>query len=146
MDLIEGVQVTPLKIIPNTKGNILHALKAGDPSFAGFGEAYFSMILAGEIKGWKRHTRMTLNLVVPSGKIRFVLYDERAESKTKNTFWEITIGPHQYKRLTVPPMVWMGFQGADAATSLLLNIASIEHDPSEAEAKAIEEINFVWTV
>ena len=30
-------------------------MKAVDPGYAGFGEAYFSMVDRGAVKGWKRH-------------------------------------------------------------------------------------------
>ena len=54
MDYIEGVKVADLKIIHNQKGDIFHALKKSDKSFVTFGEAYFSNINRGEIKGWKK--------------------------------------------------------------------------------------------
>ena len=64
---VDGVLVTPLKKINNSKGDILHALKKSDPDFSNFGEAYFSIIKKGEIKGWNRHKKMTINLIVPVG-------------------------------------------------------------------------------
>ena len=37
-----------------------------------FGEAYFSKIKFNKIKAWKYHSKMTLNLAVPHGKVKFV--------------------------------------------------------------------------
>ena len=74
---IEGVFLTPLKKIPHPKGDILHGVKKSDHGFIGFGEAYFTKVIFGEIKGWNMHKKMTLNLAVPVGKILFVLYDDR---------------------------------------------------------------------
>ena len=79
---LEGVVLTPLKIIHVENGNIFHALRVSDMGFQGFGEAYFSQIHGGVIKPWKRHLRMTLNLVVIEGVIRFVVHDDRMHSKT----------------------------------------------------------------
>jgi len=45
--------------------------------------------------------------------------------------------------LTIPPMIWMGFQGIESE-SILLNIANIEHDPDEVDKKNLEQINFNW--
>ena len=140
--MIEGLIVTPLNHIEVDGGDVLHAMKVDDAGACGFGEAYFSEISSGSIKAWKRHTMMTLNLVVPIGAIKFVIMDDRNENKI--FFEEITLSRDHYCRLTVPPMVWMGFQGADASTSLLLNIASIKHDPCEADKKAISEIKYEW--
>ena len=73
--ILDGVTLTPLKKIGHPKGDIFHAMKASDEGFSGFGEAYFSTINKFEIKGWKKHTKMILNLVVPIGEIKFVVYD-----------------------------------------------------------------------
>ena len=141
--MIDGVFITPLNIIKTQGGNVMHAIKASDDGYSGFGEAYFSQINKGSVKAWKRHKIMTLNLVVPVGKIRFVLFDDRIVSDVQ--FQEITISNDNYCRLTVPPMVWMGFQGFSDNGSLLLNVADIEHDPHEVDRKYINQINFNWS-
>jgi dTDP-4-dehydrorhamnose 3,5-epimerase len=120
----------------------MHAMKEVDMGFSGFGEAYFSEINFKAIKAWKRHQEMTLNLIVPVGEIRFVLFDDR--NKAGSQFQEIVISRDNYCRLTVPPMVWMGFQGLSSSDSTLLNIASIVHDPNEVDKRSINEIDFDW--
>ena len=135
--------ITPLDIIKVNKGDVMHAMKSHDPGFSGFGEAYFSMVSYNAIKAWKRHHEMTLNLVVPVGKIRFVLFDDRKASNTQ--FQEVIISKDNYCRLTVPPMVWIGFQGLSDNGSMLLNIADIEHNPHEVDKKNIEQIEFNWS-
>jgi dTDP-4-dehydrorhamnose 3,5-epimerase len=141
---IEGVIVTPLKIVPNPKGNILHALKRSDPGYKAFGEAYFSTVHYGEIKGWKKHSRMLLNVLVPVGEIKFVLYDDRPGSVTKGNYREERLSLSNYNRLTIPPAIWMGFQGLGAGLNLLLNIADIEHDPRESESADLNSIRYDW--
>ena len=136
---IEGIIITPLKQIFHPQGNVFHAMKCSDAGFAGFGEAYFSTIAKGEIKAWKKHTEMTLNLVVPVGKIRFVAYDDRENSATKDIFNEFVLSVENYVRLTVPPYIWLAFQGIDEK-NLLLNVANLEHNPNEVERKNLEEI------
>ena len=76
---------------------------------------------------------MTLNLVVPQGAILFVLFDGREGSETYGEIMEVELSQKNYQRLTVPPGIWMAFSGRSEGTNLLLNIASIQHDPSEAE-------------
>ena len=100
MDSLEGVVLSSLKVISNEKGNIFHALKSSEKSFNTFGEAYFSEITHNSTKGWKKHTRMTMNLVIISGTVRFVLFDDRKFSNTSLKFWEVEIGEKNYKRLT----------------------------------------------
>jgi dTDP-4-dehydrorhamnose 3,5-epimerase len=134
MGAINGVTITPLRIIPGDSGDVMHALKQQEISFRGFGEAYFSTVRKQAVKGWKRHQRMILNLIVPVGAIRFVLYDDRAGSETFKVFQETVLSRENYQRLTVPPGVWMAFQGVSDEVNMLLNIASIPHDPMEAES------------
>lgn len=144
--MIEGVILTPLKIIPGDSGDVLHAIKRTESSFCGFGEAYFSTIKKGAVKAWKRHHEMTLNLVVPCGEIKFVLYDERSHSSTYGEFFEVTLSRHNYQRLTVPPMIWMGFKGLEKGLNMLLDVSDIPHDPDEIDRIDAynNHINYVW--
>lgn len=139
---IDGIVLTPLKIIPGDKGSVLHALKSEEHSFVSFGEAYFSTIDFNQVKGWKKHHQMILNIVVPVGKIKFVVYDDRAESVTKHSFFEVILSPQNYSRLTVQPGLWMAFKGMEEGTNMLLNIASIPHNPQEAENIPLQNINY----
>ena len=141
---VEGIILTPLKIVSVEEGDIFHGMKSLDKGYKGFGEAYFSTINSGDIKAWKRHIKMTLNLVVPSGKVKFVLYDDRQKSKTYGNYSEVIISGDNYCRLTVPPMLWLGFQGLYNKTSIILNIANIEHSPEEVEKKEIDQIFYNW--
>ena len=135
---MDGVTLTPLKKINNPKGDIYHALKKSDDGFNGFGEAYFSTINQNDIKGWKKHTKMILNLVVPVGEIKFVIYNEFTKE-----FFNVTLSQNNYQRLTVNPNLWMAFKGL-SPNSMLLNLASIEHDPLESVNKEIKEISYEW--
>lgn len=135
---MDGVVLTPLKQIHNPKGDIFHAMKKSDTQFDGFGEAYFSTINKDEIKGWKKHTNMILNLVVPIGEIKFVIYN----NVTKEYF-SIVLSPSNYYRLTVTAGLWMAFQGIEKK-SMLLNIANLEHHPKEAVNIKLDEIEYEW--
>jgi len=130
--------LTPLKQIFHSKGDIFHAMKKSDNGFEGFGEAYFSTIHKDDIKGWKKHTQMTLNLVVIVGEIEFVVYDDKSEA-----FFSVKLSSENYQRLTVKPNLWVAFRGVDD-NNTLLNLASIEHDPSEAENLELESIVYEW--
>ncbi|MDO8455094.1 MAG: WxcM-like domain-containing protein [Sulfurimonas sp.] len=135
---MDGVILTPLKQIHNPKGDVFHAMKKSDNGFDGFGEAYFSTVNKDDIKGWKKHTKMTLNLVVAIGEIEFVVYDD-----VINQFFNVRLSQNNYQRLTVAKGLWVAFRGI-GENSMLLNLASMEHDPSEAKSIAIDEIKYEW--
>jgi dTDP-4-dehydrorhamnose 3,5-epimerase len=135
---MDGVILTPLKQIHHTKGDVFHAMKKSDDGFDGFGEAYFSTVNQDDVKGWKKHTKMTLNLVVPVGEIEFVVYDENSKE-----FFSVKLSKNNYQRLTVKPNLWMAFRGV-GEYNMLLNLASIEHNPSEAVNKELSDIPYEW--
>lgn len=141
VDLFYGIELTPLKIIEGEKGNVMHALKCTDINFESFGESYFSTVLFNDVKGWKKHKIMVSNLIVPVGAIKFVFYDDRKGSSTYGYFCEVVLSVSNYKRLTVQPGIWMAFQGASKDLNLLMNIASIPHDPSESIFEPISSNN-----
>ncbi len=136
---LSRIRITSLKRISVDGGDVLHAIKRTDEEFVGFGEAYFSMVEAGAVKAWKLHRQMTLNLVVPIGEVRFVFFSDSGKARR-----EESIGVSNYCRLTVPPGIWFGFQGLAEHSSLILNVASIPHDPDEVERKSQEEIEYAW--
>lgn len=139
--MIDDVLLTPLKRVFHPSGAILHAMKASSPGFTGFGEAYFSTIHKDLIKGWKRHNRLTLNLVVPVGSIRFVICDDRGAKKDTPEFFDVIIDKDNYVRLTIPPAVWVCFKGLQDA-NLLMNIIAEEHDPLESDNIELQQISY----
>ncbi len=132
-----SVTLTKLRRISTPKGDVLHCLKSTDSGFVGFGEAYFSMVLPNDTKGWKRHNRMTLNLAVVVGAVRFLVRDS---SPPHAQILDVVLSPDEealYQRLTVPPGYWVAFRGVSSRESMLVNIASIPHDPTEADTVAL---------
>ena len=139
---LADILVTPLRQIEAAGGDVMHGMKQSDVGYTGFGEAYFSWVSAGAIKAWKRHTQMTMNVVVPVGQVRFVFRCVNADGIEEFRIEEI--GVDCYTRITVPPGIWFGFQGLHTPQSLLLNIANIPHDPNEVERLALTDINYDW--
>ena len=142
---IEGIVLTDLKMINHPQGDIYHAMKKSDKGFEGFGEAYFSTINKNEIKGWKKHLKMTMNIIVPVGEVTFVLFDDRENSNSVNNFFSVKLSPTNYNRLTVPPGIWHAFKGHNHDLNLILDIADIEHQPDEIIRIELDEISFNWS-
>jgi dTDP-4-dehydrorhamnose 3,5-epimerase len=127
-EIMKGeVFITQLKRIYHPKGDVFHAIKKSDLGFNGFGEAYFTAILHGETKGWKRHSQMCLNLIVPVGMVRFYIYNE-----LDNTTLSYDLGFDNYARLSIASGNWVAFHGLGSDLNLILNVASMEHDQNES--------------
>ena len=137
--ILEKIKITPLKITQIASGNVMKALQKNELKKWSFGEAYFSKIKYNRIKAWKYHLKMTLNLVVPYGQVKFVFY-----SKKTGAFKVIKVGKNNYSRLTVPPKIWFGFKGMSKPESIILNITNVGHNPKEILRCKKNDINFNW--
>ena len=137
-----GVTLTPLKQIETVGGAVYHGLRAGDDGFAGYGEAYFSTVDKGAIKGWKLHRRMVMNLIVPVG---FVVHDERSGPPGEYAVYDLSSRPEAYARLTVGASLWMAFTGLEEGMNMILNLASIIHDPEEADRRDVNLSTWRWS-
>lgn len=131
--MIEGVKVVPKRQIIDERGAIFHFLRRDDEEFQEFGEVYFSWVYPGVIKGWHRHKKMTLNYVVPIGRIKMVLFDDRPRSPTAGEVQELFLGEGNYQLVQVPPMIWNGFKGIGNQPTMVANCATIPHSPDEIE-------------
>lgn len=141
--MIKGVKLCPLRQIVNPKGDLWHVYKSSDDGFCGFGEVYLTQVNYGEIKGWKKHMRHVLNIVVVSGRIKFVIYDDREDSTTHGMYEEYVLSPNDnYMRLVVPPGVWMAFCGLDNTMNMLLDLIPELHDPQESLNKDITNFRY----
>ena len=138
-NLLSKIKITSLKIIKSSKGDVLRVLKKRDLKNWNFNEAYFSKVKFGKVKAWKFHLKMTLNLVVPFGRVKFVFYSEQGKR-----FRVIEIGDKKYSRLTVPPKIWFGFKGVSKKENIILNLTNIEHNPREILRRDKNKIKFNW--
>ena len=146
--MIDGVIRKQLRIIPDDRGAIMHMLRKDWPEFAGFGEIYFSCIEPGAIKAWRQHTRMTMQLAVPAGAVKFVMFDARPESPSKGVVQSellSTDSPDSYSLLVIPPGIWNGFQCVSSSPSIVANCASLPHDPDEALSLAVNDPSIPYT-
>ena len=140
--MLANVYVTSLSKIKVVEGDVYHVIKQSSDGFTGFGEAYFSGIDYQKVKGWRKHHQMTLNLVVPLGKVRFTIYDDNKNSKTFGKFKSFILSLDNYSRLTIPPGLWLAFEGLAKPGSLVLNIADIEHCPDESVKRDLSDIPY----
>jgi dTDP-4-dehydrorhamnose 3,5-epimerase len=144
---IEGVTLTALREIPDDRGAVLHMLRCDSPDFTRFGECYFSEVLPGKVKAWKRHRLQTQNFAVPIGRIRVVIYDDRDFSATRGTLQVVELGlPDDYCRLRIPPGLWYGFACVGMTVALLANCADLPHEPGEAETRSVDDptVPYPW--
>ena len=132
--MIEGVVVTQLSQIVDERGAVLHHMRNDAPEFTTFGECYFSEMVPGAVKAWKRHREQTQNLAVPVGRVRFVVFDDRPGSITQGELLVIELGrPDDYYRLRIPKGLWYGFTCLSKFPAMVANCADRPHELKDAE-------------
>ena len=136
--MLDKIKITDLNIINLKDGDLYHGIRENDECFDKFGEIYFSTVNKNLIKGWKMHKKMTMNLIVPNGEIRFNFIDSLDIDKR----YEINLSLKNYKRITVQPGVIFGFKGL-SDRNILVNISNMIHDDNEVMNYNIEEYIFI---
>ena len=142
--MLEGILINNLKIINTKNGFVYHGLKKNDLGFDSFGEIYFSIIKKNAVNGWKLHTKMTMNLLVPYGKVVFCFIDLRKHSSTFKKEYFVELSQKPYKRITVPPNIWFGFKGLGKKKNIIANVSNIIHDKDEVIQKDLKEFKINW--
>jgi dTDP-4-dehydrorhamnose 3,5-epimerase len=144
--LIEGLQIVPLRRIPDERGTVFHMLRRTDPHFREFGEIYFSSIYRGAVKGWHRHADMTLNYACIWGRVKLVILDDREGSPSRGLVEEVFLGPDNHSLVVIPPGLWNGFKGM-ADVSVMANCCTHEHDPSRSERvdPYVNDLGYDWS-
>lgn len=136
--MIDGLRRIPLTVRVDQRGAVLPMLRADQPHFERFGEIYFSLVRAGQVKGWNLHKRITCNLAVVSGCVRFLFIDAR-NGTDSSTLTEHRLSRDDYALLIVPPGIWISFGALGSADGLVANCATEPHDPAEVERRDIDD-------
>lgn len=109
--MIEGVSVTPLKIIPDERGCVRHFIRSTDPDFEKFGETYITEVYRGVIKAWHGYPTKRMHYTVIRGMVKLALQDTRTQSETYMQTDTLFVGEQNYVRVTIPFGVFNGFKG-----------------------------------
>ena len=138
---MEQIQIIKKKVIKNLKGDIVHILRKDDINYKSFGELYLSKIRKNKIKGWNYHKKMTMNLFVIKGKVKFIFFDQRKKSIYYNKYKSFKVSDKLFSIIKVPPKIWFSFVGL-SNVSYILNTSNIIHDPNEHIKKPINHFNY----
>tara|TARA_B110000977_G_scaffold192597_2_gene266332 strand:- start:735 stop:1178 length:444 start_codon:yes stop_codon:yes gene_type:complete len=139
---IKGIKITPLKIIKDHRGSVMHMIRNDNEVFEEFGEIYFSTIFENKVKAWHLHKEATLNYACVFGKVKLVLFDERKTSKTYGEYQELFLSLDNYSLITIPPNIWNGFKGMNKESSIIANCLNLPHNEKEMVRLEIDDMRF----
>jgi dTDP-4-dehydrorhamnose 3,5-epimerase len=140
---IKGVQIKPLKFIPDERGFLMEMLRDDDPIFKGFGQIYVTGVKKGVAKGWHYHKKQTDTFVCIEGKALVPLVDFRKDSPTYKVAQDFVIeAPPDAKEpllLQIPPFVLHGFTPYKCDFAKIINIPSLHYIYGEPD-----EFRYPW--
>ena len=134
-------KLNSLKIIKNNKGNLKKIINFNSKYFYGFEELYISSIKYDEIKAWKIHSKMTCNLIVIRGKVKFVFAIKKG---SKYFFKAFTLSEKKNEILTIYPNTIFGFQGKSNENSQIMNFSNLMHNKKEDKIFNLEDFDYSW--
>lgn len=133
MNLIEGVKIKKLRVVPDERGRLMEMLRCDDDLFIKFGQAYITTAYPGVVKGWHYHKKQVDNFVVVRGMMKVVLYDSREGSPTKGEVNEFFMGIHNSILLQIPAYVYHGFKCISEEESIIVNFPTEPYNYNEPD-------------
>jgi len=133
LNLIDGVKIKKLRVIPDERGRLMEMLRCDDDLFIKFGQAYITTAYPGVVKGWHYHKKQTDNFAVVKGMMKVVLYDSREGSPTKGEVNEFFMGVHNPMLLQIPTYVYHGFKCISEEEAMVVNCPTEPYNYSEPD-------------
>ncbi|RJP80207.1 MAG: dTDP-4-dehydrorhamnose 3,5-epimerase [Candidatus Zixiibacteriota bacterium] len=149
-ELIEGVAVKDLKIIPDERGRLMEILRSDDPLFVKFGQVYMTTNYPGVVKAWHYHKQQVDHVACVKGMIKLVMFDDREGSPTRGILNEFFLGEHNPKLVRIPSGVWHGWKGVSETEALIVNTTTELYDPANPDEYRLpfdtDKIPYDWAI
>ncbi len=131
--MIDGVIIKNLRLIPDERGRLMEILRTDDKEFSKFGQVYVTTAYPGVVKAWHYHKLQDDNMTVLKGMAKIVLYDDRKASPTKGVINEFFVGDHNHILIHIPKLIWHGFKCMSEQETMIVNIVTKCYDYEEPD-------------
>ncbi|MES2819156.1 MAG: dTDP-4-dehydrorhamnose 3,5-epimerase family protein [Pseudomonadota bacterium] len=128
--LIHGVVVRPVITQIDERGEIaeMYSKAWGIESGAALEHVYMSMIRPGKVKGWVYHKEQSDRMFSLSGFVKYVLWDNRADSPTFGLINEIHLSERNRGLLLIPPYVVHAVQNIGIVDAIFINMPTVPYN------------------
>lgn len=131
--LIEGVVIKNVSVIPDERGRLGEILRSDDFNFRKFGQVYFTTTYPDVVKGWHYHAKQWDNVTCIKGCIKLVLYDARKDFATFGCVNQFYLGEHRPLLVTIPPGVFHGWMCVSDQEAYIINVPTEVYDYTEPD-------------
>lgn len=139
--MIHDVTIESLQINADERGQLTEIWRSDWDFYAGDDQpamSYVSETHPGIIRAWHRHNRGQIDhFVVPRGKAKVAIYDEREDSPTEGELDTYIIGEGNMKAIRVPGDCWHGFKAVGDERALLVNFPTKLYDYEDPDEERL---------
>jgi dTDP-4-dehydrorhamnose 3,5-epimerase len=132
--LIDGVRVRYAITHPDDRGSLCEIF---NPIWGIHEEplvyVYTATIRPNKIKGWVVHRKQDDRLFVSHGTLRFVLFDDRADSPTHKAVNEIYIGEQNRALIIIPRGVYHALHNVGLTDAVFINMPTRAYDHADPD-------------
>lgn len=150
--MIRGVELTELESNVDERGELTEIWREDWEFYDGEDQpvmSYFSVSYPGVIRAWHRHRRDQIDhFVVPHGRVKIGIYDDREGSSTRGELDTYVIGEGSMQALRVPGDCWHGFKVVGNRQATLINFPTNLYDYDDPDEERLpydtNEIPLNW--
>ncbi len=151
--MIDGVKVIKLNTFEDDRGYLIEIIrKIGGEEPHAVAHEISQVYLVGDpvrgiIRAFHKHNELWDWFFIAHGSAKFVLKDDRKESKTYGNMMEIISSARNPKLIVVPPGVYHGWMSLEDDT-ILVSVASHTYNREKPDEIRIPPDSFgdVWTI
>lgn len=146
--MIEGVKQVELKAYVDDRGYLIEILRASDEHFTKFGQVYLVGNFSKDtIRAFHKHNILWDWFFISHGAAKFILVDDRKESKTYKQMDIFVVSSRNPSLIVVPPGVYHGWMSLEDDTQLI-STASEVYNRKEPDEVRISPDTFgdIWQV
>lgn len=146
--MIEGVKQIELKAHVDDRGYLIEILRASDEHFTKFGQVYLvGNFSRGTIRAFHKHNVLWDWFFISHGAAKFVLVDDRKESKTYKQTDVFVASSHNPSLIVVPPGVYHGWMSLEDDTQLISTASEVYNREKPDEVRVSPDtFGDIWQV
>ena len=146
--MIEGVKQIELKAHVDDRGYLIEILRASDEHFTKFGQVYLvGNFSKGTIRAFHKHNILWDWFFISHGAAKFILIDDRKESKTYKGMDILVVSSRNPSLIVVPPGVYHGWMSLEDDTQLISTASEVYNREKPDEVRiSPDSFGDIWQV
>jgi len=143
--MINGVKIKKLKVIPDERGRLMEIFRVSETGVKP-AQVYMTTAFEDIVKDkdkFHMHKNQTDSMCCIKGKIKLVLVDIRANSKTKGELNEFEIGEGNFCLITIPKKILHAFKSLKGE-AFVIDCITPEYNKTNPDESRIDNKYYDW--